>query len=88
MTKKYYTSECYPNDGNWIRPLGYEHTGDIREADVVIFGGGADITPETYGEEPGPHTGCSPAREKGEKRDFAIARTLDIPCVGICRGLN
>lgn len=84
--KKYYTSECGQSNGNWIEPLGFEHTRDIRKADVIIFGGGADVEPSTYGEEPASGTYTNPNREKGERRDFKIAQDLGIPSVGICRG--
>jgi gamma-glutamyl-gamma-aminobutyrate hydrolase PuuD len=58
----------------------------LKEADVVIFGGGADIDPSTYKEEPGSKTYSSPEREKKEKKDFELAIKLGKKLVGICRG--
>lgn len=86
--KKYYTSTCGPNNGNFIRPLGYDHTRNIEEADVVIFGGGADIEPSTYGEEPADCTGAHPEREREERHDFRTAQELGIKSFGICRGFQ
>lgn len=86
MNKKYYCSACSPYHGNWLEPLGYELAGDLKDADVVIFGGGADIEPSTYGEEHASGTYTSPGREKTERKDFTEALKLGKKIVGICRG--
>lgn len=83
---KFYTSTCSSYNGNFLEELGFVHTKNIEEADVIIFGGGADIEPETYGEKAGSDTGTSPAREKIEREEFKIGLKMGKKFVGICRG--
>lgn len=85
-TSKFYTSTCGKSNGNFIENLGFVHTKNIEEADVIIFGGGADIDPALYGEEPGSSTYISKEREKEERSDFTKALQLGIKMIGICRG--
>ena len=84
--KKYYCSQCSIGHGNWLEPLGFESTRSLKEADVIIFGGGADIDPVSYGEETNKRTYSSPGREKMERSDFFEALELKKKMVGICRG--
>jgi putative glutamine amidotransferase len=58
----------------------------MKDADVVVFGGGADIDPATYNEERSKGTYTNATREAGEKRDFHEALKRGIKMVGICRG--
>lgn len=83
---KFYASNTSNGHGNFLEPLGFDSTKNIEEADVVIFGGGADIDPETYGEKPGSRTHISSDQEKREKKDFQFALQNKIKCFGICRG--
>lgn len=83
---KYYTSGCGSGNGNFLEPLGFSHTNHLEEADVIIFGGGADIEPSTYKEESGPRTYTSPGREKIEIADFKEGMRLGKKFIGICRG--
>jgi gamma-glutamyl-gamma-aminobutyrate hydrolase PuuD len=85
---KFYTSACGIGHGNFIQPLGFEPTKNIEEADIIIFGGGADIDPNTYSEKSASSTYCSPGREKQEKEDFKIGRELGKKFLGICRGVQ
>lgn len=85
---KYYASATSKGHGNWLEPLGFSSTDKLEEADVVIFGGGADIMPQTYGEEASSRTYASPEREKKEEADFQKALKLGIKMYGTCRGLN
>lgn len=82
---KYYNSAC-GNHGEWLNSLGFEQTNNIEDCDVVIFGGGADIDPSTYDEEPGTRTGTSLSREAREKEDFKKGSELGKKFLGICRG--
>lgn len=83
---KYYTSACGKSNGNFLVPLGFEYTPNIEESDVIIYGGGADIDPAQYGEEPGTRTYASKEREKEERKDFQIGYKLGKAFFGICRG--
>lgn len=59
--------------------------GGVKDADVVIFTGGADILPQWYGET--GITGCyySPMRDYGEVEDFR-SMVPEQQAWGICRG--
>lgn len=85
---RYYCSECDNGHGNWLRPLGFEPTNNLEEADVIIFGGGSDVDPKNYGENKNPRTYSSPKRDESEKKDFQKALQLGIPMYGICRGIQ
>ena len=57
----------------------------MQEADLLCFTGGADVSPELYGEE-NVGSYCSPERDKYEEQVFDWAYANDVPMVGICRG--
>lgn len=61
-------------------------THDIKQADLIIFTGGADINPMIYGQKPGSLTSYYPERDREELRDFYIGSKYKIPMLGICRG--
>lgn len=86
QSNKFYTSACGPSNGNFLLDIGFEYTKNLEEADVIIFGGGADVEPEFYGEEKSKHTYTSPDREKTEREDFKKGIKLGKKFVGICRG--
>jgi putative glutamine amidotransferase len=87
-TKKIYCSHGHTTEANWIRTLpGFDLTDNIKEADVVVFGGGTDINPNIYRENKNNKTQHSDKiRDAAELADFALAQTLGIKCVGVCRG--
>jgi len=61
----------------------------ICRLDGVLFTGGADIDPAYYGEE--RHEKCGevcPERDAAEKAYFEALKTLPLPVLGICRGLQ
>lgn len=60
----------------------------LDECDVVLFTGGADISPELYGDEVGAHTYTNPQRDRFEKMVFEEAVSRDKGILGICRGLQ
>lgn len=70
-----------PLDEAEMRDLLQEYKGTA----FVLFEGGADIDPSRYGEE-NTHSGVSPLRDKHEFQLWEIARELDLPMLGICRG--
>ena len=58
----------------------------MEDANLVVFTGGADVSPEMYGEEKHPRTNCTATRDVDEVIMFRKAMELKIPMVGICRG--
>lgn len=60
----------------------------IKECDVVLFTGGADVSPHLYGEKAGPHTHAYPARDRFEEYVWHLATSENKGILGICRGLQ
>lgn len=71
--------------------LGHEcHSLTNRESmssyDLLVLGGGSDVDPSFYGEEPGPFTTFTPG---ADAQIFALldeAAEAGTPVVGICKG--
>lgn len=59
---------------------------NIKDADIVQFTGGADVTPAMYGEHTHRSTYFSQRRDMYETDVFKDATALGKFCVGICRG--
>lgn len=70
---------------NMFRGRGWEIVDSIFDADLVQFTGGADVTPEIYG-EPNSASYNDLGRDLEEAGVFALALRMDIPMAGICRG--
>lgn len=58
---------------------------NINKADLVLFTGGADVSPHLYG-EPNVASHCNPNRDREEMEVFRIAKQAGKPMAGICRG--
>jgi len=55
--------------------------------DGLVFSGGNDMAPESYGADADPATnGTNPARDRGELALLAAALERDLPVLAICRG--
>jgi putative glutamine amidotransferase len=60
-----------------------------RNADGVVFTGGADIDPAHFGQQPAPGLGrVEPQRDIFELALYAAARRHRLPVLGICRGIQ
>lgn len=73
-------SNMYLEKGNW------EIVYAVNKADLIQFTGGEDVTPALYGSPQHKKTHNNLARDRHEQLIFKIARHLNIPMVGICRG--
>jgi len=71
---------------NLFKELGFTPVEEVKDAQLVCFTGGEDVTPELYGQKKHHSTYNSVARDEYETRVFAQCITNDIPMVGICRG--
>lgn len=87
-------SEGWPNSA-YSRPFQEfgESTGDSdllwkkpKDIALVVFTGGADVSPALYGEEAGHNTSYVPRRDIYESIVFHQAKRLNKPMAGICRG--
>jgi putative glutamine amidotransferase len=57
--------------------------------DGLVFSGGNDLAPESYGAEADPATsGTNPARDRGELALLTAALERDLPVLAICRGVE
>ena len=64
---------------------GIEETLDA--VDALVFSGGSDLDPETYGDEPHPETfGVHPERDRAELALLTRALERDMPVLAVCRG--
>src|SRR5215212_589249 len=64
---------------------GVEETLDIL--DGVIFSGGSDLDPGSYGQEPHPETkGIAADRDRAELALLNAALARDMPVLAVCRG--
>lgn len=59
---------------------------DMKEADLVMLTGGADVNPALYGAKRHPTTFFDDARDRYEVAEFKRAKGLGLPVIGICRG--
>lgn len=66
--------------------MGFELATNLAQADLVCFTGGADVTPELYGDAAHKYTGNDYRRDRNEMAIFSECRDRGIPMVGICRG--
>jgi putative glutamine amidotransferase len=61
----------------------------LHRLDGLIVSGGVDVDPASYGAEPHPETkGCTPDRDAFEIALIRRAAELDLPVLGICRGMQ
>jgi putative glutamine amidotransferase len=61
----------------------------LGRVDALVLGGGADIDPETQGVEAHPETvGFNPDRDRFEIALARRAGELEIPLLGVCRGMQ
>lgn len=61
---------------------------DIEHADIVVFGGGADVDPALYSKKPHPMTHIDPDRDKRDMDMYQQCLESGTPMVGICRGMQ
>src|SRR5919109_4761797 len=55
--------------------------------DGLVFSGGSDLDPETYGQDPHPETKeVHPERDRAELALLEAALARDIPVLAVCRG--
>jgi len=71
-------------------PVLVEHPDEVLDLiDGLIISGGSDIDPSTYGAQPHPMTvGTTPERDRLELALTRRAVALDLPVLGICRGMQ
>ena len=68
---------------NW---MGGKVVRDMKDANLVVFTGGADLTPSLYGKKQHPTTGNNWNRDVAELEEYKKAKQLGLAMIGICRG--
>jgi putative glutamine amidotransferase len=69
-------------------PPDHRDTDVLAMLDGLVLTGGPDLEPSLYGAEPGPHTVTHPERDGGEMLLVRRALDLDMPVLGVCRGMQ
>lgn len=71
-------------------PPDDEGIDEVLDAlDGLVFSGGNDMAPDSYGAEADPATnGTNPARDRGELALLTAALERDLPVLAICRGVE
>lgn len=61
----------------------------VARVDGLVIAGGADVDPARYDAPPHPRTGTARAdRDAWELALIAAARAVDLPLLGVCRGMQ
>jgi putative glutamine amidotransferase len=63
-------------------------TDVIESLDGIVFSGGGDIDPALWGADRHPETDPDPARDESELMLMRAALDIDLPMLGVCRGLQ
>jgi putative glutamine amidotransferase len=71
-------------------PPDEDGIGEVLDTlDGLVFSGGNDMAPQTYGASEDPATnGTNPARDRGEVALLTAALERDLPVLAICRGVE
>lgn len=81
---KIYHVAGWENYSNWIENRII--VKNIEEADMVVFEGGEDVSPEYYNEPAHKTTSPNKARDIKEWKEMQLAVSLNKPILCICRG--
>lgn len=71
---------------NMFSEFGWYFATSIEDAALVVFTGGADVTPSLYGQHQYNKTSNNLRRDLREMLVFSTALKEKVPMVGICRG--
>lgn len=80
---KVYLVQGWSDYANWI---DCKIVDDITQADLVLFEGGEDVSPDLYNQIKHPLTSTNFERDLYEMQIYKKAQKLNIYCLGICRG--
>jgi putative glutamine amidotransferase len=71
-----------------VPPLDEDASDLLRRLDGMVLAGGADVEPARYGAQAHPRTVARPDRDAGELAVARAAIDLDLPVLGVCRGME
>lgn len=79
----------YGSNSSYMRlmeSLGFYYVNELKKADLVLFTGGEDVSPNLYNELKHKKTHSNPRRDALEVEVYKSALQKKLPMVGICRG--
>lgn len=85
ITRAVYIAQSSPEYEKMYTDRGWFIVDQLEQADLIQFTGGADVSPELYGEK-NTKSHCNMARDKVDMLMYASALRQEIPMAGICRG--
>ena len=71
-----------------LLPPDDQDAGVLRILDGLVLSGGADLDPSLYGATLEPQTVTRPDRDAAEMSLLGHALAMDLPILGVCRGLQ
>ncbi|MET0424990.1 MAG: gamma-glutamyl-gamma-aminobutyrate hydrolase family protein [Actinoplanes sp.] len=71
-----------------VLPPDDADTDVLDVLDGLVVSGGPDLSPELYGAEPEPLTETRPERDDAEMPLLRRALDMDMPVLGVCRGMQ
>ena len=86
MALKVFVEKCEHAYQQMFLNNGWELADTPKDADLIQFVGGADVSPNYYGEEQHPRTYCNEQVDKYTLDLYEKAAYNNIPMAGICRG--
>lgn len=81
---KIYVVEGGMTDIHWID--GAVQVNSPKQADLIVFTGGSDVTPSFYRESKGEYTGPCDLNRDTKERELFLEYVGKTPMLGICRG--
>lgn len=88
MVAKFLMSRYDYNVSQLFKKLGYQEVTGNENPDFIVFGGGMDVNPSLYNEEPLRQTVFDLDVDYQDFCTVIAAKLKQIPMVGICRGMQ
>lgn len=84
---KIFFANSNPELRNYFKKLkAFKRLDSWEDADIIIYGGGADVSPDFYGEKIGNRTTSYPMMDLQHRELFKLAFPRGKRFIGICRG--
>ena len=91
LMKVFVSGDCYAQDIvvmllKYDGPTRFKRATTLEQADMILYTGGADVSPKFYGEKAISGTHVDEGRDSFDLMIFREARKRNLLQVGICRG--
>jgi putative glutamine amidotransferase len=88
MAAKFMMSRHDYSVSNLLKKLGYVETKDNEYPDFIVFGGGVDVSPYLYNQEPQKGVYSDKDIDYQDFSTVIAGKLKQIPMLGICRGMQ